>query len=133
MERGDLKGFFEGFIEKESLFTNKKALQTSFIPEKISHRDIEFEKVGNILAPCLRGERPSNLFIYGKTGTGKTLTIRNIVNQLEEVSKKTDKPLKIIYINCKLKKIADTEYRLIAQLGRELGKEIPSYPYPPLK
>ena len=126
MTKGDLKGFFESFIEKESLFSNKKALQTSYMPNKILHRDSEFEKVANILAPCLKGDRPSNLFIYGKTGTGKTLTIKNVVSQLEEVSKKTDKPLRIIYINCKLKKIADTEYRLIAQLGRELGKEIPS-------
>jgi cell division control protein 6 len=34
--------------------------------------------------------------------------------------------LKIIYLNCKLKRIADTEYRLIAQLAREFGKEIPA-------
>ena len=40
------------------------------------------------------------------------------------MSNKNNVPLKIIYLNCKLKKVADTEYRLIAQLIRELGEEI---------
>ncbi len=95
------------------------------MPEKIIHRENEFKKVANILAPCLRGERPSNIFIYGKTGTGKTLTVRHIAGELREVSKTNNKNIHLLYLNCKLKKIADTEYRLIAQLGRELGKEIP--------
>ncbi len=34
-------------------------------------------------------------------------------------------PLKAMYINCKLKRVADTEYRLIAQIIKELGQEIP--------
>ncbi len=33
--------------------------------------------------------------------------------------------MKIIYTNCKLKKVADTEYRLIAQLASFFGKTIP--------
>jgi len=33
--------------------------------------------------------------------------------------------MRVIYLNCKLKRVADTEYRLIAQLARELGKDIP--------
>jgi len=41
------------------------------------------------------------------------------------MSKKKQIPVKIITVNCKLKKIADTEYRIIAHLARELGKEIP--------
>lgn len=121
----DLKSFFQQFADKESLFKNKKALQSSYMPEKIIHRENEFKKVANILAPCLRGERPSNIFIYGKTGTGKTLTVRHIAGELREVSKTNNKNIHLLYLNCKLKKIADTEYRLIAQLGRELGKEIP--------
>ena len=124
MKEKGLMSFFEDFLDKESLFLNKKALQSSYIPETISHRDSEVNQVANILAPSLKLEKPSNLFLYGKTGTGKTLTIKHVANNLINTSKKRNIPLKIIYINCKLKKIADTEYRLVAQLIREMGHEI---------
>ena len=32
----------------------------------------------------------------------------------------------MIYLNCKMKHVSDTEYRLIAQLSREFGKTIPA-------
>jgi cell division control protein 6 len=70
-------------------------------------------------------EKPSNVFIYGKTGTGKTLSVRYLAEQMTTLADNKKIPLKTIYLNCKLKKIADTEYRLIAQLTREFGKEIP--------
>jgi len=117
--------FFEKFLNKESLFINKKVLQNDYIPESIFHRDNEIKNIASILAPSLKLEKPSNLFIYGKTGTGKTLTIKYITNQLKELASQKEILLKIFYINCKLKKIADTEYRLLVQLAFELGKSIP--------
>lgn len=124
MEEKKLAGFFEDFIDKESFFKNKRALQSNYMPESISHRDSEIKQVANILAPSLRLEKPSNLFLYGKTGTGKTLVVKHVVSNLLEVSKQRGIPLKTIYTNCKLKKVADTEYRLIAQLIRGFGHEI---------
>jgi len=124
MERG-LDAFFEVFLRKNSVFFDKKAIQSSYIPENIPHRDEQISQIANILSPLLKGEKPSNLFIYGKTGTGKTLTIKQTTNKIMEVANKEEVPLKVIYINCKLKKSADTEYRLMAQLARELGKNIP--------
>lgn len=121
-----LSAFFEDFLKKESLFLHKQILQSSYTPEKISHRDLEIKQIANILAPCLKLEKPSNLFIYGKPGTGKTLITKHIISNLQEISKQKNTPLKAIYLNCKLKKIADTEYRLIAQLTREFGQEIAS-------
>lgn len=121
----DLSQLFENFINKNSLFSNKKVLQSTYTPETIHHRDEEITQIANILAPSLRMERPSNVFLYGKTGTGKTLTARYTTDQILKVAKEREIPLKVIYLNCKLSRVADTEYRLIAQLARDLGKEIP--------
>jgi archaeal cell division control protein 6 len=121
-----VNSFFENFIKKESIFTNKSVLLSSYIPESILYREEQIQEVANILAPALRVERPSNLFIYGKTGTGKTLSVKHILNSMMEIAKKNNLPLKPIYINCKLKRVADTEYRLISQLIKEFGKEVPS-------
>jgi cell division control protein 6 len=121
----DLNNIFEQFLKKESLFKEKKVLQSTYIPGEINHRDVQINHIANILAPALRMEKPSNIFIYGKTGTGKTLAVRYLAEQMLTLADNKKIPLKIIYLNCKLKKIADTEYRLIAQLAREFGKEIP--------
>ncbi|TKJ17404.1 cell division control protein Cdc6 [Candidatus Woesearchaeota archaeon B3_Woes] len=125
MKKQNSSNFFENFLKKEEIFTNKKILQISYLPDTIEHRGEQIEKIQNILAPVMKLERPSNLFIYGKTGTGKTVSIKHITNQLKEAAEKADKPITVIYVNCKLKRVADTEYRIIAQLGREMGKKIP--------
>ncbi|KHO46140.1 MAG: archaeal cell division control protein 6 [archaeon GW2011_AR3] len=126
MAQRGLSIFFENFLKKQSLFANKKAIQTTYMPESISHRDSQIQQLANILAPSLKLETPSNVFVYGKTGTGKTLCVKYVSEQISQVAKKQEIPVKILYINCKMKKIADTEYRLIAQLAREFGKAIPA-------
>ncbi|GAG39427.1 unnamed protein product, partial [marine sediment metagenome] len=98
----------------------------SYTPETVYHRDGEINKIASILAPVLKQEKPSNLFVYGNTGTGKTLAVKHVIDNLEEISKNKKIPLKITYTNCKLKRVADTEYRLIAQLAGFFGKSIPT-------
>lgn len=124
IEKG-LTNYFEQFLAKQPLFRNKKTLQSNYAPETIDHRDEQIKQVADILAPVLRGEKPSNIFIYGKTGTGKTLCAKHICKNILHVAEQKELPIKMVYLNCKLKKVADTEYRLIAQLAREFGKAIP--------
>jgi len=126
MKQNGLDNYLKSFLEQESLFKNKKVFQSNFIPPELLHRDDQQEQIAGILAPGLKGQKPSNLFIYGKTGTGKTLTIKYVTQKLRELAEQRGIALKIIYLNCKLKKVADTEYRLIAQLAKEFGKELPS-------
>ena len=121
-----LLGFFESFVNKESLFLDKRALQTPYIPETISHRDEQIKRIANTLAPSLRLNTPSNLFVYGKTGTGKTLVTKYIIRNMLYTAKKRNIPLEIFYLNCKLKRTSDTEYRLMAQLASFFGKSVPA-------
>lgn len=121
-----LDKIFDSFRER-SVFQNKSHLQINYTPETIPHRDEQVEAVASILAPSLRGERVSNLFIYGKTGTGKTLCVKYVTNELlRRVSDSGKDFLKVIYVNCKLKKVADTEYRILAELVSELGGSVPA-------
>lgn len=124
-EKG-LQGIFENFLSQKSLFQDKKVLQSSYTPDALLHRDEEINQLAKILAPALRLERPSNVFLYGKTGTGKTVTAVYTTSEIQKVAEQKNIPLKIVYINCKLSRVADTEYRVIAQLAREFQKDIPA-------
>ncbi len=119
------ENIFSGYIEKESVFRDKRVLTASFIPEKIPHREREIKHLTNILAPVLKGYTTNNAFIYGTVGTGKTICCRFVLSQLEEAASVQAKDVKTLYINCKMKKVADTEYRLVAQLLKGLGVVVP--------
>ena len=112
-------------VGKRSLFKEKVVLQSNYSPDNIPHRSKQIEQVASILAPCLLGEKTSNLFIYGKTGTGKTLSVQHVANELSKRAS-GDKILRIEYLNCKLKKVADTEYRILAELIKKLGGSVPA-------
>jgi len=120
-----LDKIFDSFATN-SIFNSKSVLQTNYTPETIPHRDKQIKQIAAILGPTLRLEKPSNLFIYGKTGTGKTLSVQYIQDELLKRAKEQNLPLIIEYINCKLKKVADTEYRIMAELLKKIGFPVPS-------
>lgn len=109
-----------------SLFNNKSVLQTRYTPDSIPHRENEIKSIASILASILRGERPSNLFIYGKTGTGKTLSVQYVQDELMKKARELDVEVDFQYLNCKLRKVADTEYRILAALIQQLGGSVPA-------
>ncbi len=121
----DINKIFDSFI-KQTIFKNKAILQTNYTPETIPHRDKQISQVAAIVAPSLRMERPSNLFLYGLTGTGKTLVMQYVKQQLIKKSKERGISLLMPYVNCKLKKVADTEYRILAELIQKLGDKVPA-------
>jgi len=121
----ELDKIFESF-DKNIIFKDKALLLNNYQPKDILHRDAQIKQIASILAPILRGDRSSNLFLYGKTGTGKTLSIQYVRDELlKRVKKDADFKLKIIYLNCKLKKVSDTEYRILAEFIRKLGENVP--------
>lgn len=114
-------------VNQNNVFKEKSMLQINYKPETIPHRDPQIIQIASILAPVLKGDRPSNLFLYGKTGTGKTLSIQFVRDELlKRGSEDAEFGLRIEYLNCKLKKVADTEYRILAELIKKFGGEVPT-------
>ncbi len=112
-------------MNSKTLFKDKNALTIKYTPDTVPHRNDQINQIGSILAPALKGDRPSNIFIYGMTGTGKTLITQYVVDQLKESAASNNININILYVNCKMKRVADTEYRLIAYLAGLLGKDVP--------
>jgi len=122
----ELDNIFDSVVDN-NLFVNKSVLQSNYTPENIPHRGDHVASVAGILAPALRGDKVSNLFVYGKTGTGKTLSVQHVGDRMESrVKDMGNDNLKFIYVNCKLRKVADTEYRIIAEMINALGDSVPA-------
>ncbi len=124
--QSNLTDIFNNYITKKPIFSDKSTLLIQFTPKNIPHREEQIRQLGLTLAPVLRGEKPSNIFIYGKTGTGKTLCSAHVLDVLSETAiKNNNNRIKIIYINCKMRKVSDTEYRLLSQILSFFDIDIP--------
>ncbi len=104
---------FKGLLSSSQIFKNKEVLRPSYVPSFLPHREKQIRELASILVPALRGETPSNVFIYGKTGTGKTAVANFTGKKLMEKGKEMDVPIHFIYINCE---IVDTQYRILQNI-----------------
>lgn len=110
----------------KSIIKNRNILHFTYIPDVIHHRDEEQEKVTQSFSPILKQARPSNLLVYGKPGTGKTLVVRKVLSKIQSRVEKSNFPIKLAYVNSKEE---TTLYGLLVGFGRQLGlseKNIPT-------
>jgi cell division control protein 6 len=89
-------------------------MRATYMPDVLPHREKEINNLASVLVPALRDETPSNVFIYGKTGTGKTAVTKFIGKELLKKGAETDKKVNFIYINCE---VVDTQYRLLQNIA----------------
>ncbi|HEY8109932.1 MAG TPA: AAA family ATPase, partial [Candidatus Nitrosotenuis sp.] len=104
----------------KSIIKNRNVLHFTYLPDVILHRKDEQEKLTQSLLPILKQSRPSNLLIYGKPGTGKTLVVKKILTKIQQRVEKSNFPIKLIYTNSKDE---TTLYGLLVSIGRQLGLE----------
>ncbi|MFC6725200.1 Cdc6/Cdc18 family protein, partial [Halobium palmae] len=116
LDDGDSQGLFDDLLSGEPIFENKEVLRPSYTPHELPHRTEQINQMATILVSALRGETPSNILIYGKTGTGKTASAKFVSQELESTSQKYDVPCEVEYINCE---VTDTQYRVLAQLANK--------------
>jgi archaeal cell division control protein 6 len=117
-----LDDVFEKFVNDAKLFKDREVLRHDYVPEKLPHREEQIRILGQAVAPILKDARCSNIFIYGKTGTGKTAVTKYVLSHLERKAKEYGAAVKFCYVNCRM---TGSEYRVFASLSQSLGLSIP--------
>jgi len=104
------------------IFKDKKTLDHRFLPEKLVHREDQIQQIAKYWVDALNNVTPSNVTLYGKTGTGKTAASKFAGKQLTEAASNENVFVRVEYVRCT---DYNTEYQVIAYLCKKLGREVP--------
>jgi cell division control protein 6 len=112
---------------KNSVFRDKGLLDPDavIVEDRIVGRDDQLDDIITYLRPALQGNRPPNMLLYGPSGTGKSLIINAVCQQLLELANSQSDRFGIIKINCQTIKSHDRAvYRLAKNAAGEAGVDV---------
>ncbi len=104
------------------LIKNRSVLRADYVPDRLLFRDQEIKALAEALTPLLKGARASNLFLYGQTGTGKTVVAKHVLKRLQERGTGSKTKIALAYSNTKT---AEREYTVLVELGGAIGLRFP--------
>ncbi|WP_336344234.1 Cdc6/Cdc18 family protein [Halalkalicoccus ordinarius] len=92
----------ELFIRDDPIFVNKELLEINHLPDegRIVGRDEEIKLLANAVNPAIFGQSPSNILIYGKTGTGKSLCAKHVSQRLIDAASSEGVTAAFAYVDC---------------------------------
>lgn len=100
-----------------SIFRDISVLSPHYLPAQLPFREEQMAEIERLLSPALENKKPRNLFIYGKTGTGKTCSLKRVM----ETMAATPSPAQFHYLNCR---IYNSRYRVMQKLLKEHVPEL---------
>ncbi len=121
---------FQRYLNAPSIFRkDRDILRPSYLPEKLPHREDEIEQLASVMSTAMRGGRPSNVIIFGKTGTGKTAVIKYLAREVKRTEELVeaqvlDLPeMAFLYLNCE---IVNTPYGILQNIGNRFIEDFSS-------
>jgi cell division control protein 6 len=89
------------FERDHDIYRDRDALREDYQPKELVGRDEELKTYQAALQPVINGEQPNNIFLYGKTGVGKTAATKYLLRHLRQDAKQYDDiELTVVFLNC---------------------------------
>lgn len=105
---------FQQYLSSKKIFQrNREILRPSYIPDELPHRREQINQLASILVTALKGDRPSNVLIFGKTGTGKTASVKYLGKEIKKADVEYNR-VNYLYMNCE---VVDTQYGVLQNIG----------------
>ena len=82
--------------DENAILLNEELLLPAYAPPEILHREAEIKAIAEAIKPLLEGHTADNLFAYGNSGTGKTISAKHVLSELKEATSRVIP----VYINC---------------------------------
>ncbi len=106
--------FFSSSGSGESIFRNPIGLDYDYQPKLVKYRENEMKQIAAAMRPLFQKRSGRNVFIYGPSGVGKTVAVRNLLQELEQ---ETDEIVPF-YINCWKN---DTAFKVLLEMCNVIG------------
>jgi ORC complex protein Cdc6/Orc1 len=108
------------FVREDLIFSNKELLEINHLPDegRIVGRDDEISELANAVNPAIFGQSPSNVLIFGKTGTGKSLCAKYVSRQLTRTADDEGVAAAYAYVDCAQD---STETQAVKTIASELN------------
>ena len=115
------------FDEQKGLIRDRSLLDPNFVVEedRIVGRDAQLQEVTKMLRVALGDNRPPNLFLYGPSGTGKSLITKAVCNNISRICDSRNIRFGTIEVNCQdLDTLGVAVYELAQQAADEAGVDV---------
>ncbi len=100
---------------EQTLFKDREIFEPGYVPEAFLYREKQLKRIGHAIAPGIKGEQPQNMVCIGPPGTGKTTSIRKIIDEAEQIS---TSELIIAYVNCRF---TPTRFSVLSDIYRKIS------------
>ena len=115
------------FDEQEGLIRDRSLLDPNHVvsEDRIVGRDEQLQEVTKMLRVALGDNRPPNLFLYGPSGTGKSLITKAVCNNISQICDNRGISFGTIEVNCQdLDTLGVAVYELAEQAADEAGVSV---------
>ena len=120
------------FDEQDGLIRDRSLLDPNHVVEedRIVGRDQQLQEVTKMLRVALGDNRPPNLFLYGPSGTGKSLITKAVCKNLSSICATREIRFGTVEVNCQdLDTLGIAVYELVTQAADEarVDVEVPKH------
>ena len=77
-----MRNIFDSTNDPSLIIVREEFLMPDYVPDEVLHRHSEIDFIANSIKPLISKKSPENIFIHGKPGTGKTLSLKYVEKQL---------------------------------------------------